>query len=201
MDFISTLFENYDIWILVVVVFIAQLGIPVGSSFFLMWYGSTLETSTTLLMIVPITTAAAVLGDMSAYSIGRLFSQQLIHAEEKYNWLAKKTKNSRKLIQEHGKWIVCTTRFIITGMGPMISYLLGGKKYPVNTFFIWVLIGETLFCLELLYFGYRFKETWEDLLNFISDIGWLIALVIIAIWLLNKLLIKEKVVVTNKLKK
>lgn len=199
MDFINTLFENYGLWILIIVVFLAQLGIPLGSSFFLMWYGSTLETSTALLMTVPVTTAAAVLGDMSAYSIGRQFSQQLIKAEDKYDWLARKTKHSRKLIENHGKWIVCTTRFIITGMGPIISYLLGGKKYPAKTFLLWVIIGETLFCLELLYFGYRFKETWEDLLNFISDMGWLVALIIVSIWLISRLLSKEKTATPNKI--
>ena len=199
MEFIYSLFENYGIWILITVVFIAQMGVPIGSMFFLMWYGSKLETTTALLMTLPIATSAAVMGDMSAYFIGRQFSQQLIQAEKKYSWLANKTEQSHKLINRYGKWIISLTRFLVTGMGPIVNYLLGSQKYPSRSFLLWVILGETLFCLELLYFGKRFKESWEDLLSFISDMGWLIALIIISIWLLKKLLSKERSVAPNNL--
>ncbi len=199
MELIYSLFENYGLWILVTVVFIAQMGIPIGSMFFLMWYGSTLENTTTLLMTLPIVTSAAVMGDMSAYFIGRKFSQQLIQAELKYNWIANKTQQSHRLINRYGKWIISLTRFLVTGMGPIVNYLLGSQKYPSRSFLLWVIVGETLFCLELLYFGNRFKESWEDLLSFISDMGWLIALVIISLLLLKKLLSKEKSVATNNI--
>ena len=198
MDFIYTLFENYGIWILIIVVFSAQLGIPIGSMFFLMWYGSTRDTTTAVLIAIPITASAAVMGDMSAYLLGRRFTQQLDNAEKKYSWFADKSAQSQKLINTYGNRIIWLTRFLATGMGPIVNYLLGSKTYPIKQFLAWVILGEIIFTAELLYFGYRFKQTWEDLLTVISDAGWLIALIIISAWLLKRLLKRKKAASTIK---
>lgn len=191
MELIYTLFENYSTWILLLVVFLAQLGVPLGSAFFLMWYGSTIDSTPFLLWEIPATVSAAVLGDLTAYSLGKRFSDQLSRAEKRSSWLANKMRQSSTLIDRYGIWIIWLTRFLATGLGPVVNYLLGSRKYPVKPFLLWVVMGEILFITELLYFGYRFKETWEDLLTIISDTGWLVVLVIISIWIVRKLMKKE----------
>lgn len=187
MEFIYTLFENYGIWVLLIITFSAQLGLPIGSTFFIMWYGSTLDSSSTLFTLIPAVASAAIVGDITAFYLGQRFSNQLESAESKYKWLSKRLKHSRKLLDTYGAWIIWTTRFVITGLGPIVNYLLGSRKYPTLSFIKWVVLGELLFATEMLYFGFYFKETWEDLLAVIADAGWLIALVILFVWIVSKL--------------
>lgn len=59
-------------------------------------------------------------------------------------------------------------------------------------FFQWIVLGEIIFATEMIYFGFRFKDTWEDLLAVIADTGWLIALIALSIWIISKLLKTKK---------
>jgi len=193
MEFIYSLFENYGIWVLLCLVFLAQLGIPVGSSFFLMWYGSTLDTTTSLLIVIPVTACAAILGDMTAFSLGKLFSNKFDEAVKTYAWLAKQIDKSHGMLESYGIWIVWFSRFLVTGLGPGISYLLGSRNFPTLKFFSWVVFGEIIFTAEMLYFGYIFKNTWEDLLDFIANAGWLVALVVVSLWIIKSLIKRMRV--------
>jgi len=188
MELIYSLFEHYGIWVLLVVAFSAQLGLPLGSSFFLMWYGSTLEETQSLYIAVIVTACAAILGDMTSFVLGRHFSVQLDHAEERYAWLKVKLNQSQSLFESYGVWLIWTTRFLVTGLGPIVNYLLGSRRYPTSTFIRWVVLGEIIFAAEMLYFGYRFKDTWEDLLAIIADAGWLIALIVLFLWIVKKIM-------------
>ena len=187
MEFIYSLFENYGIWVLLIVAFSAQLGLPLGSSFFLMWYGSTLEGTQPLYIAIIMTAFAAILGDITSFVLGKQFSLQLDRSEERYAWLKVKLSQSRNLFESYGVWLIWTTRFLVTGLGPIVNYLLGSRKYPTSKFIRWVILGEIIFASEMLYFGYRFKDTWEDLLALISDTGWLIALVVLLLWIIKKI--------------
>jgi membrane protein DedA with SNARE-associated domain len=192
MEFIYSLFENYGLWVLLLVAFLSQLGIPLGSTFFLMWYGSTIDSSSSLFLAIPATALAAILGDITAYSLGRRFSNQFDNAEKRYSWLAKKVKQSNKLLNAYGVWIIWITRFMATGLGPFVNYLLGSRKYSLRVFSQWVIFGELIFSAEMIYFGYHFKDTWEDLLAVIADAGWLIVLILISLWIIKRLLKKSK---------
>ena len=192
MEFIYSLFENYGLWILLVITFLAQLGIPLGSTFFLMWYGSTLDTTTSLFIAIPVTACAAILGDMVAFTLGQRFSNQLDNAEKRYAWIAERINQSRSLLDSYGAWIIWLSRFLVTGLGPVVNYLLGSKRYSTVTFFQWVVLGEIIFATEMIYFGFLFKDTWEDLLAVIADAGWLIALIVLSVWIISKLLKTKK---------
>ena len=129
MELIYSLFENYGIWVLLIVTFLAQMGVPLGSTFFLMWYGSTLDSSSSLYIAIPATACAAILGDMTAFTLGKRFSKQLDSAEKRYASIAKRIKQSRSLLDSYGVWIIWVSRFLVTGLGPVVNYLLGSKRY------------------------------------------------------------------------
>ena len=197
MDIIYSLFETYGLWILLPILFLGQLGIPIGSTFFLMWYGSTIDESSTLLVAITATACAAILGDTTAFALGTQFSDKLERAENRYAGLAKKLEQTRKLTRSYGSGIIWITRFLITGLGPLVNYLLGSRKYSFKKFAFWVILGEFIFTAELLYFGYRFKDSWEDLLGFIGDAGWLIGLLILFAWVVRQLIQRNKVSASN----
>ncbi len=182
MEFIYFLFESYGIWVLLVVTFLAQMGLPLGSAFFLMWYGSTLDSSSSLLVAIPAAACAAVLGDMVAFALGQRFSKQLDSAEKNYRWLSKQVKKSQKLLHSYGVLIIWGTRFLATGLGPIVNYLLGSRRYPTMKFFQWVMFGEIIFASEMLIIGNNYKDTWEELMAFIADAAWLILLLILLLW-------------------
>jgi hypothetical protein len=50
----------------------------------------------------------------------------------------------------------------------------------------------TIFATEMIYFGFLFKDTWEDLLAVIADAGWLIALIAVSLWIIKRLLRASK---------
>lgn len=188
MEFVYSLFENYGIWVLLAVVFFSQLGIPLGSSFFLMWYGSMVEANALLAVPIIATASAAILGDMVSFLLGGQFASQLDNAERRYVWLKVKLNQSRSLMDKYGVWLIWITRFLVTGLGPIVNYLLGSRKYSISKFMVWIVFGEIIFTSCMLYFGYMFKDTWEDLLGIVVDVGWLIALIAIFVWILKKII-------------
>lgn len=192
MDLVYELFRDYGLWILLPLVFFGQMGVPVGSMFFLAWYGSTLFSLEVFWLTVALVIGFTSLGDLTAYGIGRYYSESLERFASKRWRINKQLKRSRFLIAKYGSVMIFFSRFLITGLGPMVNYLVGGDRYRTRPFLFWVITGEALYALECLSLGYLLKDTWEYILVMVSDFGWIVLLVLIALLLVQMLIRRSR---------
>jgi membrane-associated protein len=183
VDLVYDLFRDYGLWVLLPIVFFGQMGIPLGSMFFLAWYGSTLFSleyfGFTVLMVVIATSA----GDLAAYGVGRQYSKPFQNFTRRHHRINQQVRRGRYLIDRYGGAMIFFSRFLISGLGPVINYLVGSDRYKSKPFLIWVIAGETLYALQCVGLGYLLRDTWEYMLVLISDVGWLALLVVIGVWL------------------
>ncbi len=78
---------------------------------------------------------------------------------------------SESLMQTYGHWSIFLTRFLIVTPAPYLNYFIGFQKYPFRSYLILVIAGEILYIGELLLLGYIFADTFEYLVDILSDIG------------------------------
>lgn len=186
-EIIINLFNDHSALILFFGAILAQLGIPVGIMFFIMFAGALTTNFVDLLPTFLIVLAGEVIGDLSAYHIGKNLSHlsaiQKIFQKPHINYLMQKSGN---FLKKHGDSSVFITRFVVFGLGPYLNYLVGLQRYSIKKFILAVIAGEILYATELLLLGYIFKDTFEDIVIIISNFSTLIILGLILYFLSKK---------------
>jgi len=182
-DFLLTQIINYGGPFIGILVFVSALGAPfpctlvvVAAGAFakqglLSWYSTGL-----------IAVAFVVLGDNLSYAMGhfargpvlRRFqgSEKWVQAEETFNrW---------------GGMSIIWTRFLITGIAVPVNLIAGTSGFGARRFFIYDLIGETIWIFGYGSLGYLFGSQWEligDILSNISGLTLGLVILVFGIWL------------------
>lgn len=172
MDIIQ-LFEEYTLAIMTFLPFFAQMGLPTGITFFLLWTGS-VSTSTTLFLgnLFPIA-AAFVAGDIAAYWIGKRYLARLLEKAE-HPRIRKATRKSGRLLNKYGSLAILFTRTIFIGLAPALNYVYGMEKIRFRKFFILIIFGELIYVSLYMGLGLYFQETWEEILSIIKNFSYFI---------------------------
>lgn len=183
---LTDLFENNIYVFLFIIPFLAQLGIPLGAMFFILYAGSVATGIIELNNFFFIVLIATIIGDILSYFIARKFAENILFKKI----LAKKKISSlnyraKLFFDKYGQVSIFITRFIITGLGPYLNYVIGLQKYKFRKFIVFVILGEILYALELLLVGYIFKDTFEDIMNMFLDFSYLI-LILIGLYYVGK---------------
>lgn len=165
--------------ILLLLIFLGQLGLPLGTLLFLCWYGSTLTHPESLFWVIPTLMIPAILGDYVAYYIARRYRSQVLSFINLRPRAARQFSRGESLIHRKGGEIVFITRFLIFGLGPVVNYLMGLRSYSRFSFLVWVALGEFIYISEFILLGYLFRDTWQELLIIITDIGWGIGIIVV----------------------
>jgi membrane protein DedA with SNARE-associated domain len=182
-DFLLTQIINYGAPILGVIVFIGALGAPFPGTLIVIAAGAfakqgLLTWHTTGL----ITLVCVVLGDSLGYAMGYYAREPVL----------RRFQNSERWIQAEStfnRWggtSVVLTRFLITGIAVPVNLIAGTSGFGFRRFFVYDLIGETIWVFGYGGLGYLFGTQWEAVSNVLSNIsGLTLGLVILAIgvWL------------------
>ncbi|MDD3144584.1 MAG: VTT domain-containing protein [Candidatus Gracilibacteria bacterium] len=189
---ILTFFESNIYVFLLVVPFISQLGIPIGAMFFILYAGSLATNFNELVILFFISFFSTFLGDLTSYFIGR----KLYNFDFFKNLLQKKIINNiyirtEKFFHKNGGVSIFLSRFLITGVGPALNYVVGFHLFNYKKFIFYVVLGEILYSLELLILGYLFKETFGDIFNIFSNFGIGLLLIFILYQILKRLFRKK----------
>jgi len=96
--------------------------------------------------------------------------------------------SSRLLFQRYGQWSIFLTRFLIITPAPYLNYFVGFQKYSFRSYVRLVIAGEILYVGELLFLGYLFADTFEYLVDIITDIGLIGVLMVFLILFLISLM-------------
>ena len=182
-DFLLTQIINYGAPILGVIVFIGAMGAPFPGTLLIIAAGAFARQGMLTWHITGLTALVfVVLGDNLSYAMGhyargsvlRRFqgSQRWLQAEETFNrW---------------GGMAVVWTRFLITGIAVPVNLIAGTSGFGLRRFFLYDLIGETVWVFGYGGLGYLFGTQWEvisDLLSNISGFALGVVLLGIGVWL------------------
>jgi membrane protein DedA with SNARE-associated domain len=170
-DFLLTQVINYGAPILGAIVFIGAMGAPFPGTLIVIAVGAFcnqgfLAWHTTGL----ITLAAVVAGDSLSYAMGYYAREPILHRFGK----------SERWVQAEatfGRWggmSVLLTRFLITGLAVPVNLIAGTSDFRFRRFFVYDLVGETIWVFGYGGLGYLFGTQWEVVSDFVSNFGGLI---------------------------
>jgi membrane protein DedA with SNARE-associated domain len=170
--FVTGFFEDYGSLVLLILPFLGQMGIFWGSSLFILLAGTFAGGISDLFVPFLLVLVAVILGDFSAYYLGRSFAKSKFftrlvkrkHAERVH-------KKSHHFFHNDGALSIFLTRFLASGIGPLLNYVVGMHKFPFKKFSLMVILGEIIYVAQLLLIGYFFKETFQEVMWIISSIG------------------------------
>ena len=196
-DFLLTQIINYGAPILGGIVFIGALGVPFPGTLIviaagafakqgiLTWYATGLVALT-----------CVVLGDSLSYAMGYFAREPVLRRFQN----SERWSQAESTFSNWGGMSVFWTRFLITGIAVPVNLIAGTSAFRFRRFFLYDLIGETIWIFGYGGLGYLFGTQWEvvsDVLSNVSGLALGILILAIGIWLGIKRL---KAIETNKAK-
>lgn len=180
-DFLLTQVINYGAPLLGLIVFIGALGAPFPGTLIVVAAGAFSRQEILAWHITGfIALTCVVLGDSLSYSMGYYARDAVLN----------RFKNSPRWVQAEdtfnrwGGMSVLLTRFLITGIAVPVNLIAGTSKFPFKRFFLYDVLGESIWIFGYGGLGYLFGSQWEvvsDLLGNIS--GFLLGAVILGLGL------------------
>ena len=135
--------------------------------------------------------AASIIGDLTAYELGRKFSLALSARLIKFNFFKNSYAKAKEMLKKYIFSLVFFSRFALTGICTPVSYIGGFEKLDRKKYFVAVVFGEILYGIIYPTIGFAFKETWNDLAGIIGDVAVVAVLIVMVAFLLAIFVIKR----------
>jgi LPXTG-motif cell wall-anchored protein len=185
-DFLLTQIINYGAPILGIVVFFSALGIPIPATAIMIAVGAFcregfLPWHTTGLVAL----IFVVLGDCLGYGLGFYVRGPVVRRfGDSERWI-----KAENFFQSSAGLAIFLTRFLFTGIASAVNIIAGTSNISFRTFFVYDLVGETIWVFGYGGLGYLFGSQWEIVSDFISNSGGLILGIVllgVGIWLARR---------------
>ncbi len=182
-DFLLTQIINYGAPILGVIVFIGAMGAPFPGTLLVIAAGAFARQGLLTWYTTGLTALAfVVLGDNLSYAMGYFAREPVLRRfQNSENWI-----KAEGTFNRWGGMAVVWTRFLLTGIAVPVNLIAGTSGFGIRRFFVYDLIGETVWIFGYGGLGYLFGTQWEVVSDLLSSIsGLALGLVILAagIWL------------------
>ena len=178
-DFLLTQVINYGAPILGMIVFVGALGVPFPGTFIVVAAGAfsrqdILAWHTTGLIAL----TCVVIGDSLSYAMGYYARERILRRFEGSGpWSQAESSFNR-----WGGTSIFLTRFLITGIAVPVNLIAGTSKFPFRQYFLYDLLGETIWIFGYGGLGYLFGTQWEAVSELLSNIsGLLLGLVLLVV--------------------
>jgi membrane-associated protein len=167
-DFLLTQIINYGAPLLGAIVFVGAMGAPFPATPIVIAVGAFcnqgfLTWHTTGL----ITLAAVVAGDSLSYAMGYYAREPVLRRFGK----SERWAQAEATFNRWGGMSVLLTRFLITGLAVPVNLIAGTSDFRFRRFFVYDLVGETIWVFGYGGLGYLFGTHWELVGEFISNFG------------------------------
>ncbi|MFA5855983.1 MAG: VTT domain-containing protein [Candidatus Pacearchaeota archaeon] len=171
--------------------FLSSLGVP-GALLLLVSSGALSENISQLSTYIIIALIAVIIGDITAYTLARVFSIKVAKRLDKYKFYKNGEPRARELLKKYEFFTVFITRFAISGLGAVVSYLSGFERLNRKKFISAVILGEIIYATTYPIIGYIFKDTWYDLVGIINNVLTVIVLILVLIFFIFRRIIKRR---------
>ena len=128
-------FKITNLLIFSFLVYLASFAIPTGALFLILSFSSASIGIFEILIIFSITFISAVLGDISTYLFARLFSNKAMRLIKSVKSLNKSQNKVHRFFEKNGFCTIVLSRFIFSGLGPVVNYYSALIKYNFKIFY------------------------------------------------------------------
>lgn len=148
---------DYGLYIVSIVVFLAAMGIPLPSSILVLTSGGLAASGDlSVVQLFVWTIIAYMLGDQTAYQIGKVAGPHLFDKISKYKRLVAMERKSEKIYRKFGVFAVILSRTVISPSGPYISYICGAWAIQRVKYTLAALAGSSIWASAYITLGYTF---------------------------------------------
>lgn len=167
-EYLLTQVINYGAPLLGIILFIGGLGIPLPCTLLVVAAGAFAHQGildwriTSLIGIIGV-----LLGDSLSYALG-FYSYEKISARFR---AAPQWRQAERSFQNWGALSIFFSRFLVTAIALPVNLLSGATRLPFQRFFIYDLLGETVWIFGYGGLGYLFGSQWETVNEFLGNFG------------------------------
>ncbi len=165
------------------------LGIP-GSTIGIILFGSLADNLYAIIPIIIVVYIAVVLGDIIAYELASFFSKKFRKKLRNFSFFRDNEKKVKKLLVNYEFPIIFFTRFALTGLCQVTSYICGFEKVDRKKFILAVLVGELLFAIIYSLIGFFAGTALNLLIKTVNNLAIAIVLILISVYLVVYLIRK-----------
>ena len=152
-------------------VLVGSIGVPLPSTVVVLAAGSfTTDGDPDFWLLFGVILAAAVLGDVTSYSLGRWSSHVVVdRVGARVGLTRERIAAAEHRFERWGGLLVLVTRCLLTGLALPTNLVAGASTYPLARFLAWAVVGETIWTGQLLGLGWLFGPSWVSLLDYLDD--------------------------------
>jgi len=182
----------YGLPALFAVIAIAAVGIPLPVTLALVAAGSFVELGEMRLwQVIIVASSAAILGDQIGFVIGRWGGSRIETRLRKRKGGADKIARAHAFAARWGGTGIFLSRWLVTPLGPWLNLTSGMTDYPWRRFFVWDVLGETLWVVLYVLLGKFFSRSVQALVDVLGSLVWVLVGILVAAilfwWILKSL--------------
>lgn len=161
MEQILSLFEQYGIFAMFLIIFLEYACFPISSELVLPFTGAlAAREHLSLFFVLPISVLAGLLGTGLCYLVGRVGGEGLIAALlKRFPKAQKGIDDGRKKFESYGAYAVCIGR-VIPLCRTYIAFIAGAAGQPPSVYFPFSFLGITIWNSALLSMGFLLGDNW-----------------------------------------
>ena len=172
----------YGLPLLFGVIAIAAAGVPMPVTLMLVAAGSFVELGEMKLwQVLVVASSAAVIGDQIGYALGRWGGHKVVARLRRRKNGEAKIAQARAFAERWGAAGIFFSRWLVTPMGPWLNFTSGMTGYSWSRFFLWDVLGETLWVVLYVLLGKFFSGRVQALLDILGNLSWVIVGLIVAL--------------------
>lgn len=165
----------YGLPLLFGVIAVAAAGVPLPVTLMLVAAGSFVELGEMKLwQVLVVASAAAVFGDQLGYGLGRWGGHHVIARIRRRKNGEARIAEAHAFAERWGAAGIFFSRWLVTPMGPWLNLTSGMTGYSWTRFFLWDVLGETLWVVLYVLLGKFFSGRVQALLDILGNLSWVI---------------------------
>ncbi len=175
-------FAAYGLLAVFAVLVLTSLGAPFPATLLLLALGSFVEQGDLVLWrVLVLAAAAAIVGDHLGYAIGRFGGRAALDAIGRRLGGDSMITRAEEFTVRWGAPGIFFSRWLVGALGPWVNLTSGVAAYPLAKFTLWDVLGEALWVVLYVTLGRLFSERVQELADLLSNLGWALAALVIAV--------------------
>ena len=189
-DSIMTLVGQHGAVIRFLTTLLASMAMPVPASFTLLAAGALSASGglslTAAALAALAALAGAVLGDMTAYAVGRWGGAALWDRLQGRPRIGRMMTEARDMLHSHATAAVLLSRWPFSPVGPYVNAVSGATRLPPLRFVLLCAVGDTVWITLYMGLGHvfaaRFKDVGHLLSLVVAGLAFVVAMALLMRW-------------------
>jgi membrane-associated protein len=171
--YLFTALTAYGLPVLFGIALIASVGLPLPTSLLLIAAGAFAEQGDlNFTWAIALASGGAIIGDNIGYGIGRWGGRALVARVT--SWFGGKSRlaDADAAAQRWGGAAIFLSRWLLSPLGSWVNLTSGMTAYPWPCFLLWDALGEVLWVILYVTFGWMFSDRVQALSAMLGELTW-----------------------------